>query len=66
MNHRNTNMPVLVAGGGSGRLKASGQHIAAPAGTSFAQVLLTAIRATGVQADSFGAQGATASIGGML
>lgn len=70
--HTNTNMPVLIAGGGSGRLKARGQHIAMPttptakANTSYAQTLLTAIRATGVSVDTIGTTGETNSIAGML
>lgn len=64
--HKVENMPVLIAGGGGGRLKARGQHIRAPDGTKYAQALLTAVRATGVELDRFGSQNVSDPIAGML
>lgn len=64
--HKVANMPVLIAGGGGGRLKARGQHIKAPDGSKYAQALLTAVRATGVKLDKYGTLNVTDTIPGML
>jgi hypothetical protein len=61
--HRHTNMPILVAGGGSGRL-ATGTHRKFP-GQTQANLFLSFLHAYGLQFNQFGEDG-TAPIPGLL
>ena len=51
--HEHTNLPCLVAGGGTGRLK-GGRHLAYPEDTPMANLLLTVLDKAGVRADKLG------------
>ena len=51
--HDHTNLPVLVAGGASGRL-AGGMHVATPKDTPMANLLVTVLDALQVPAEKFG------------
>lgn len=51
--HDHDPLPILLAGGGSGRLR-GGQHIAAAEGTPFANLLVTVLDKLDVPVDSFG------------
>ena len=51
--HEHTNLPCLVAGGGGGRLK-GGRHLAYPADTPMANLLLTVLDKAGVPAEELG------------
>lgn len=64
--HSYEDMPVLLAGGASGRLRARGQHLRMPEKTPYAQVLLTAIRACGVEQPSFGSPASSSTLTGVL
>lgn len=50
--HTNTEFPVLIAGGGSGRLR-SGRHVRLP-GENTSRAVLTALKGAGTGATSFG------------
>jgi len=50
--HQYNDLPVVVAGGGGGKLK-SGQHIHCAPGTPLANLWLTQLRALGVNRDSY-------------
>jgi len=51
--HNHTDLPVLLAGGGSGRLK-GGRHIQNPKDTPMANLLLSVLDVLAVPTDSFG------------
>ena len=51
--HEHTNLPVLLAGGGSGQLK-TGRHIAFPAQTPMSNLLVSLLEKVGVPTDTFG------------
>ena len=51
--HEHTNLPCLVAGGGGGRLK-GGRHLAYPADTQMANLLLTVLDKAGVRVEELG------------
>jgi hypothetical protein len=51
--HEHTNLPLLVAGGGSGQLK-TGRHLAYPADTPMTNLLVSLLDKVGVRTDSFG------------
>jgi hypothetical protein len=51
--HDHEPLPILVAGGGSGRLK-GGRHIQVPAKTPLSNLLLALLRKLDVPAKSFG------------
>jgi hypothetical protein len=51
--HDHVNLPVLVAGGGAGKLK-GGRHIRYSQTTPLANVHLTLLAKAGVRVDSFG------------
>ena len=51
--HEHTNLPVLLAGGGSGQLK-TGRHVAYPAGTPMSNLLVSLLEKVGVPTDRFG------------
>ena len=51
--HEHTNLPVLLAGGGSGQLK-TGRHIAYPAETPMSNLLVSLLEKVGVRTDTFG------------
>lgn len=50
--HQFDNLPIIVAGGGGGKLK-TGQHLQVAVGTPLANLWLTQARAMGVQLDDF-------------
>jgi hypothetical protein len=51
--HDHTNLPIVVAGGGSGRLS-GGQHVALPKDTPMSNLLLSLLDVLQVPADRFG------------
>ena len=51
--HNHVNMPLLLIGGGSGRLR-GGRHLRFPKGTPLANVHLTLLNKLGQGLDSFG------------
>ena len=51
--HNHTDLPVIVAGGASGRLK-GGRHIVNPQNTPMSNLLVSMLRTLDVQADKFG------------
>lgn len=64
--HGFDDMPVLVAGGANGRIVSNGQHLRSNTNADFAQVLLTSIRAAGVDVASMGASNETNNFPGLL
>jgi len=60
--HEPSNLPILLAGGGGGRVL-SGRHLAYPKGTPLCQLWLGLLRRVGVPAESFG--DATAELPGL-
>jgi hypothetical protein len=50
-----------VAGGGGGYLKTPGVHYRSPDGENTSQVLLSVLRAAGLQLDQFGVEGGQVS-----
>ena len=51
--HEHSNLPVLLAGGGTGQLK-TGRHIACPADTPMTNLLLSLLDKVGVRTDKLG------------
>jgi hypothetical protein len=51
--HQYTKLPIVVAGGGGGKFRASGQHLNCPAGTPLANLWLTQARAMGLELPRF-------------
>ena len=51
--HQYEKLPIIVAGSGGGRFKASGEHLAVPDGTPLANLWLTQAQAMGVKQDRF-------------
>jgi hypothetical protein len=51
--HNHTDLPVVVAGGASGRLK-GGRHIRNPKNTEMANLLVSMLNVLGIEADKFG------------
>jgi hypothetical protein len=51
--HNHTDLPIIVAGGASGRLK-GGRHIRNPKDTAMANLLLTMLQTLDIPADQFG------------
>ena len=64
--HGFDDMPVLVAGGGGGRIVSNGSHLRSNNNVEFAQVLLASIRAAGVEVGSLGASQEAQSFPGLL
>ena len=52
--HNNYPVPNIIVGGGNGRVKLGGQHIALPERTPIANLHLTLLQKAGVQRDKFG------------
>ena len=50
--HDHTNLPIVVAGGGSGTHK-GGRHLACPAGTPMTNLLVTLLDKSGVNIERF-------------
>jgi hypothetical protein len=53
--HSRTDYPIVVAGGGGGFLKRPGVHYRSPSKENSSTVLLTILRAAGLQLTEFGA-----------
>ena len=51
--HDPRNLPILVAGGGSGRID-TGKHIRCPEGTPLSNLFLTLLNKVGVPAENIG------------
>ncbi len=52
--HTHAPLPLVVAGGGAGQMRKLGHHIASPANTPMADLLLALAQKTGVETDRFG------------
>jgi hypothetical protein len=52
--HTHSPLPLMVLGGGSGQMRRLGEHIASPANTPMANLLLAMAQKSGVQTDRFG------------
>ena len=52
--HLMHNLPILLIGGGSGKLTGGGGHIGYPEGTPISNLYLTVLDKLGVQTDKFG------------
>ena len=51
--HDHSKLPILVAGGGAGKMK-GGKHVRYPEGTPMANLLLTILDKAGIHKDSVG------------
>jgi hypothetical protein len=51
--HNNYPIPTIIVGGGNGKMKLGGQHIAMPDRTPFANVHLTLLNKAGIETDKF-------------
>jgi hypothetical protein len=53
--HTHSPLPLVVVGGGSGAMRKMGHHIASPANTPMANLLVALAQKAGVATDRFGA-----------
>jgi hypothetical protein len=51
--HNNYPVPNILVGGGNGRMKLGGQHLALPEKTPIANLLLTVLQKAGIERDKF-------------
>ncbi|HET9215596.1 MAG TPA: DUF1552 domain-containing protein, partial [Terriglobia bacterium] len=51
--HNNYPVPNILVGGGNGRMKLGGQHLALPEKTPIANLLLTVLQKSGIERDKF-------------
>jgi hypothetical protein len=61
--HRHDNLPILIAGGGTGRLR-GGRHIKAPAGTPVSNLFVDLLAKLDVPIDQFGDSNGRVDLGG--
>jgi hypothetical protein len=61
--HRHDNLPILIAGGGSGRLR-GGRHIKAPASTPLCNVFVGLLDKLDISVDRFGDSNGRIDLGG--
>jgi len=51
--HNNYPLPMIVVGGGDGRMKRGGQHVVLPERTPLANLHLTLLNKMGIEQDAF-------------